>query len=178
MIYRKPNRLPRLLLKRVLCICKSVHGEVPYAYNHLSFIQCILHEIFTVVSFFFSLPPPPPTTNSEIHRSERMLNTKSVKVHDSLWQNSHSFWIKYIWWNSNQACQYVHKWDCWFPRRDRYHLFALWRPLCINRPGCYLDMQNISASARSWTCLLNWERDWTSHAKVTSTNCNAVQLLL
>lgn len=110
MIHWKLYMLPRL--KKVLCICKSIHGKVPYAYNHLSFIQCILHENCMV--FFFSPPP-----NSEIHRSESMLNTKSVKVHDSLWQNSHSVWIKYIWWNSKQARQYVHKWDCWFPRRER-----------------------------------------------------------
>lgn len=58
------------------------------------FIQCILHVV-CIVAFFSSPPPNPP--NSEIHGSERMLNSKSVKVRDSLWQNSHSVWIKYIW---------------------------------------------------------------------------------
>lgn len=35
--------------------------------------------VWSLFPFFFSLP-----LNSEIHRSARMLNTKSVKVHDSL----------------------------------------------------------------------------------------------
>lgn len=176
MLHWKLYMLPRQLLMKVLCICKSVHGKVAYAYTHLSFIQWILHEICMVsFSFFFFFLP----LNSEIHRSARMLNTKSVKVHDSLWQNSYWVWTKFIWCNSKRMSE-VHRWGCWLHSLQEVGetTGALLRPLCTDQQRCYPDTQSDSASAKSWASLLSWESDQMSRAKVEKQFNYCLQILL